>query len=142
MPVRELLALVCGLSALTVLAAGTRAVVRRARTHRGLEAGLLAQGRVLEVSYLPGDQGRPGVPRSVLTFRTPDGRQFLLVDRSGRAREVEDPVLVRYPADHPEHAVPDDVPRGPVGPAVVALGGAVFVAACLFVAVRVLLGSG
>jgi hypothetical protein len=99
----------------------------------------VARGRVLEVSLLPGDQGRPGVPRSVVSFETPDGRQFLLVDRSGRAREIDEPVLVRYPVGRPEDAVPDDVPGGSAGPVAVLLAGAVVAAACLVVAVRVLI---
>ncbi|WP_328923534.1 DUF3592 domain-containing protein [Streptomyces sp. NBC_00190] len=136
--VRASIGLLCGAAGLICLVVGLRAVARKVRTHRALSTGLLAEGRVLQTYVVPGDQGRAGVRRAAVVFRSADGREFLLDDRSGRPRAVNDRVLVRYPQARPQHAVLDDVPRRVAGPAVVICCGTVFVAACLFAAVQTL----
>jgi len=131
---RDAIAGLCGMTSLAVLVFGAGASCRKARKYRSLRAGLRAEGQVLHTYTLPGDQGRPAVPCSVVTFQAADGQKFVINDRSGRSRAVSDRVPVVYPPGRPQHAVLDDLPKGMVGSAVVVILGACFAAACLFTA--------
>ncbi|WP_161790192.1 DUF3592 domain-containing protein [Streptacidiphilus carbonis] len=135
------IALLCGVTGVTVLVIAVRAVMQKVRTHRTLGRGLLTDGQVLHVYLVPGDQGRAGVRRSVVAFRTLDGGRFLVNDESGLPRGVGDRVPVRYPVERPQHAVLADVRRGVVGPVVFGLCAAGFATACLFACVWALTRS-
>ena len=131
-------ALVCGVAGLLVLAIGARAVSRQVRTRRTLSAGLPADGQVLHIYTVPGDQGRDGVQHSVVAFRTVDGRRFLINDESGLPRVVGDRVPVRYLPERPQSAVLVDLPRNVLGAVLLGVCATGFVAVCLAAAVLAL----
>ncbi|MFC1439929.1 DUF3592 domain-containing protein [Streptacidiphilus sp. N1-10] len=128
-------ALLCGVAGLLVLVIGARAVRRRVRTRRTLSDGLPADGQVLHIYTVPGDQGRDGVQHAVVAFRTVDGRRMLTNDESGLSRAVGDQVPVRYLPERPQDAVLADLPPNLPGAVLLGLCGTGFAVACLSAAV-------
>lgn len=90
--------------ALSAVVIGARLLNRWLWRLRASEAGLTAEGRVLDVDWEPGDQGREAITRTVVWFYAFDGREFRVEDGTGRSRVLGERVPLRYLPDRPEWA--------------------------------------